>query len=195
MKSPPHVCVRSKIRLNLIRRGWQSSTMKPWSRIFLLLLLRASIILAIKIESDGGYTDIVIKIRDEVPEDKCPKILQNLKVKKPENSFQSLTASKTFWCPQKKTWFSLKETLDFHLRILLISPYGNFRFHSKGNFWAPQDENFDIHERKFLISKKGNFWFLREETFDFYERKLLISTKGNFWFPQEETFDFLKRKL
>ncbi len=34
----------------------------------------------IKISSDGGYTDIVIKIKDQVPEDKCPQILQNLKV-------------------------------------------------------------------------------------------------------------------
>ena len=36
--------------------------------------------MAIKISSDGGYTDIVIKIKDQVPEDKCPQILQNLKV-------------------------------------------------------------------------------------------------------------------
>ena len=38
--------------------------------------------MAIKISSDGGYTDIVIKIKDQVPEDKCPQILQNLKVRK-----------------------------------------------------------------------------------------------------------------
>ena len=35
---------------------------------------------AIKIGSDGGYTDIVIQINDQVPEDHCPEILQNLKV-------------------------------------------------------------------------------------------------------------------
>ena len=35
---------------------------------------------AIKIHSDGGYSGIVIKINDEVPEDNCPEILQNLKV-------------------------------------------------------------------------------------------------------------------
>ena len=35
---------------------------------------------AIKISTDGGYTDLVIKIKDEVPEEKCPQILQNLKV-------------------------------------------------------------------------------------------------------------------
>ena len=34
----------------------------------------------IKIGSDGGYTDIVIQINDQVPEDHCPEILQNLKV-------------------------------------------------------------------------------------------------------------------
>lgn len=34
----------------------------------------------VKITSEGGYTDLVIKIRDEVPEDNCPEILGNLKV-------------------------------------------------------------------------------------------------------------------
>ena len=44
----------------------------------------------IKIGSDGGYTDIVIQINDEVPEDHCPEILQNLKVSffhRTENNF------------------------------------------------------------------------------------------------------------
>ena len=34
----------------------------------------------VKITSEGGYTDLVIKIRNEVPEDHCPEILGNLKV-------------------------------------------------------------------------------------------------------------------
>ena len=34
----------------------------------------------VKVTSEGGYTDLVIKIRDEVPEDHCPEILGNLKV-------------------------------------------------------------------------------------------------------------------
>lgn len=45
-----------------------------------LVLFSASILQAIKITSDGGYTDIVIRIKDEVPEDHCPQILENLKV-------------------------------------------------------------------------------------------------------------------
>ena len=37
----------------------------------------------IKIDPDGGYTGIVIKIDKDVPEDLCPEILTNLKVRKP----------------------------------------------------------------------------------------------------------------
>ena len=36
----------------------------------------------IKIDPDGGYTGIVIKIDKDVPEDLCPEILTNLKVRK-----------------------------------------------------------------------------------------------------------------
>jgi hypothetical protein len=46
---------------------------------FLLLLLVTSI-RGIKIDTDGGYTDLVIQIQDQVPEDHCPEILENLKV-------------------------------------------------------------------------------------------------------------------
>ena len=37
----------------------------------------------IRMDSDGGYTGIVIKIKDDgsVPEDECPKILANLQVR------------------------------------------------------------------------------------------------------------------
>ena len=40
---------------------------------------------AIKIDSDGGYKDLVIRIASDgsVPENECPKILYNLKVSKP----------------------------------------------------------------------------------------------------------------
>merc|ERR1719510_928848 len=34
----------------------------------------------IRIDPDGGYTGIVIKINKDVPEDLCPQILSNLKV-------------------------------------------------------------------------------------------------------------------
>ena len=38
----------------------------------------------LKLESDGGYSGLVIKIADDgsVPEDKCPQILDNIKVGK-----------------------------------------------------------------------------------------------------------------
>ena len=36
----------------------------------------------IRIDPDGGYTGIVIKIDKDVPEDLCPEILTNLKVRK-----------------------------------------------------------------------------------------------------------------
>ena len=48
--------------------------------ILVVAFILVSHSMAIKISSDGGYTDIVIKIKDQVPEDKCPQILQNLKV-------------------------------------------------------------------------------------------------------------------
>ena len=48
--------------------------------VFCVTFLSLSIS-GIKISSDGGYTDIVIKIGDQVPEDHCPEILQNLKVR------------------------------------------------------------------------------------------------------------------
>lgn len=48
--------------------------------VFLVLFSASIACQAIKITSDGGYTDIVIRIKDEVPEDNCPQILENLKV-------------------------------------------------------------------------------------------------------------------
>ena len=36
----------------------------------------------IRIDPDGGYTGIVIKINKDVPQDLCPKILSNIKVSK-----------------------------------------------------------------------------------------------------------------
>lgn len=37
----------------------------------------------IRIESDGGYAGIVVKISDDVPEDNCPEIIANVKVRNP----------------------------------------------------------------------------------------------------------------
>ena len=46
------------------------------------LILMTSLISAIKIDPDGGYKDIVIRIAEDgsVPENDCPKILYNIKV-------------------------------------------------------------------------------------------------------------------
>lgn len=52
-------------------------------RIFLLLLAHCcnSQQSQITIDPDGGYTGIVIKINKDVPEDLCPQILSNTKVR------------------------------------------------------------------------------------------------------------------
>ena len=67
---------------NLLQRvnsNWRTKMLVSKS-ILVVALILVSHSMAIKISSDGGYTDIVIKIKDQVPEDKCPQILQNLKV-------------------------------------------------------------------------------------------------------------------
>ena len=55
-------------------------------RIILLVTSLSTIVLCqksqIRIDPDGGYTGIVIKIDKDVPEDLCPEILTNLKVRK-----------------------------------------------------------------------------------------------------------------
>ena len=35
----------------------------------------------IRIDPDGGYTGIVVKIRKDLPENECPLILENIKVR------------------------------------------------------------------------------------------------------------------
>ena len=61
--------------------------MSPEIKRFLLLniiLMMTSLITAIKIDPDGGYKDLVIRISSDggVPETDCPKILYNIKVRK-----------------------------------------------------------------------------------------------------------------
>ena len=50
--------------------------------ILLILLLSTRLIASIKIDPDGGYKDLVIRIASDgsVPENDCPKILYNIKV-------------------------------------------------------------------------------------------------------------------
>ena len=54
-------------------------------QIILLVTSLSTIVLCqksqIRIDPDGGYTGIVIKIDKDVPEDLCPDILTNLKVR------------------------------------------------------------------------------------------------------------------
>lgn len=57
--------------------------MKAFLTAFLLLLSTLQLTVQssqIRIEADGGYTGIVIKISKDVPEEQCPQILANLKV-------------------------------------------------------------------------------------------------------------------
>ena len=35
-----------------------------------------------QLDKDGGYKDIVVRVSSSVPEDSCPKIMANIKVKK-----------------------------------------------------------------------------------------------------------------
>ena len=60
-------------------------------KMFQLYLLTTFVLLSTKVQSqksqiridpDGGYNGIVIKIDKNVPEDLCPQILKNLKVRK-----------------------------------------------------------------------------------------------------------------
>ncbi len=43
----------------------------------------------VAIESDGGYSGIVVRIADRVPEENCPLILANIKVRKVLSKCQS----------------------------------------------------------------------------------------------------------
>ncbi len=53
----------------------------------LLLLVTATVASAtsrIKVDADGGYNGIVVRVADDgtVPEDKCPEIVANIKVRR-----------------------------------------------------------------------------------------------------------------
>jgi hypothetical protein len=65
--------------------------LSPFSLVLLLLsLLWTSsdlVVRAIQVEPDGGYTGIVIKINEDVPEESCSDILQNLQVRPTKRKF------------------------------------------------------------------------------------------------------------
>ena len=90
----------------------------------------------IKIGSDGGYTDIVIQINDEVPEDHCPEILQNLKV----TFFTELITSSSHV-------FTNSESTNF-IRDFKVSFFGKKYCHI-GIFF-----NFDLNRNIYLVLKQ-----------------------------------------
>ena len=52
----------------------------------------------IRIDPDGGYTGIVIKINKDVPQDLCPKILSNIKVSKKYFSWNKTSKKNNRFC-------------------------------------------------------------------------------------------------
>ena len=68
----------------------------------------------IRVDPDGGYTGLVIKIDNEVPEDLCPQILSNLQVRE-----QSLR-------PYKQVFTEIRYCYLFHriLKSILRSNMG-----------------------------------------------------------------------
>ena len=84
----------------LSNMGWKQSYSGLCTGLLLLLLCNLSEQTAqqsqIRIDPDGGYTGIVIKINKDVPQDLCPKILSNIKVSKkiPSGTFTKATKMK-----------------------------------------------------------------------------------------------------
>ena len=83
----------------LSNMGWKQSYSGLCTRGLLLLLLcnlseQTAQQSQIRIDPDGGYTGIVIKINKDVPQDLCPKILSNIKVSKKIPSGTFTKASK-----------------------------------------------------------------------------------------------------
>ena len=73
-----------------------------WPLVLAVLGITTAFASGVKIESDGGYTGLVIKIGDEVPEDACPHILENIKVSNftiftREHKVKVLTVSKNYF--------------------------------------------------------------------------------------------------
>ena len=84
----------------LSNMGWKQNYSGLCTGLLLLLLCNLSEQTAqqsqIRIDPDGGYTGIVIKINKDVPQDLCPKILSNIKVSKkiPSGTFTKATKMK-----------------------------------------------------------------------------------------------------
>lgn len=54
---------------------------KLLSLLLAFILASKSVISTIQVEPDGGYSGIVIKISEDVPEDECYNILQKVQVR------------------------------------------------------------------------------------------------------------------
>ena len=74
------------MEIKMISKANLIDLMRPGMNLFLLfniISMMTSLITAIKIDPDGGYKDLVIRIASDgsVPENDCPKILYNIKVR------------------------------------------------------------------------------------------------------------------
>ena len=102
-------CVFSKMGLTATRRRLQQpnaaiSLLRLFGFLGFVYVIGTNVphVSGVKITSEGGYTDLVIKIRDEVPEDDCPEILGNLKVSAP------FFPRKCFCCFEILRWIFVK---------------------------------------------------------------------------------------
>ena len=61
----------------------QKKTMakSKFSLVFLLLVISSTPVISFIEVTDGGYSGIVVKISDEVPEDACEDILKRIQVR------------------------------------------------------------------------------------------------------------------
>ena len=53
-----------------------------WGQVLALLVFATATAASMRMDPDGGYRDIVIKVAGDnsVPEEMCPKIISNIKV-------------------------------------------------------------------------------------------------------------------
>ncbi len=129
--------------------------MMPAAKLLQALLVFISIVTinAIKISSDGGYTDIVIQIDDQVPEDHCPEILQNLKKLLTESSHALYNAlgQKVYF--KSATIVIPKSWRDSMCQTVIHQPKGNIPY--KGPQFHVRPSHAFYGGRPFTQQSKG----------------------------------------